>query len=174
MTNWTDLELTLLGEGSTLYALVDAAQFMDLVDRLENLQVQFRSLYEGPEGEQLEDVAPFLVSLGVRDSRSRFFESQWPKNAGIFFVSSASFDEVRRHLRHFLKVKTWAGDDLFFRFYDPRVLQAFLPTCSAEQLKDFFGPVKAFSVAATGREFWVYRLDSNGLQTSTVGSAKEN
>jgi hypothetical protein len=33
---------------------------------------------------------------------------------------------------------------MYFRFYDPRVLQAFLPTCTAEQLNGFFGPISRF------------------------------
>jgi hypothetical protein len=31
-----------------------------------------------------------------------------------------------------------------FRFYDPRVLRAFLPVCKSSELVQFFGPVAAF------------------------------
>jgi len=33
---------------------------------------------------------------------------------------------------------------LIFRYYDPRVLRAYLPTCSPAELNTFFGPVTAF------------------------------
>ena len=33
------------------------------------------------------------------------------------------------------------GKPLYFRYYDPRVLRAFLPTCNADDLKVLFGPV---------------------------------
>jgi len=32
-------------------------------------------------------------------------------------------------------------ESLFFRFYDPRVMRGYLPTCSPKQLAEFFGPV---------------------------------
>ncbi len=33
---------------------------------------------------------------------------------------------------------------MYFRFYDPRVLRIFLPTCDRSQILEFFGPVKIF------------------------------
>jgi hypothetical protein len=33
-----------------------------------------------------------------------------------------------------------------FRFYDPRVLSVFLPTCLPEQITEMFGPVTHFFV----------------------------
>jgi hypothetical protein len=41
-------------------------------------------------------------------------------------------------------VKKEDGEQLYFRFYDPRVLRVFLPTCDRQQLSDFFGPVDYF------------------------------
>jgi len=41
-------------------------------------------------------------------------------------------------------VKTEDGEQLYFRFYDPRVLRVFLPTCDERQLRDFFGPIDYF------------------------------
>src|SRR5262249_7471285 len=34
-----------------------------------------------------------------------------------------------------------AGNELYFRFYDPRVLRTFLPACTGAETKRFFGPV---------------------------------
>ena len=36
------------------------------------------------------------------------------------------------------------GKPLLFRYYDPRVLRVYLPTCNAEELKTLFGPVQAY------------------------------
>jgi hypothetical protein len=41
-------------------------------------------------------------------------------------------------------VKTEDGKELYFRFYDPRVLRVFLPTCSPRETTGFFGPIKSF------------------------------
>jgi hypothetical protein len=37
---------------------------------------------------------------------------------------------------------------LVFRFYDPRVLSIFLPTCLPEQITEMFGPVTRFFAEA--------------------------
>jgi hypothetical protein len=36
------------------------------------------------------------------------------------------------------------GSSLYFRYYDPRVLRAYLPTCNAEELGNVFGPIEFF------------------------------
>jgi uncharacterized protein DUF4123 len=33
---------------------------------------------------------------------------------------------------------------VYFRYYDPRVLRVFLPTCNTQELAAVFGPVKSF------------------------------
>jgi hypothetical protein len=35
---------------------------------------------------------------------------------------------------------------LYFRFYDPRVLRVFIPTCTPEESADLFGPISRFVV----------------------------
>jgi len=37
-----------------------------------------------------------------------------------------------------------AGKPLYFRFYDPRVLRTYLPTCNASELAQIFGPVECY------------------------------
>ena len=51
---------------------------------------------------------------------------------------------MRRHLRHFLEVQLPDGKQVYFRFYDPRVLRVFLPTCTADEINQFFGPIKQY------------------------------
>jgi hypothetical protein len=44
-----------------------------------------------------------------------------------------------------LDVVTEDGERVFFRFYDPRVLRVYLPTCEDEaNLRSVFGPVGRF------------------------------
>lgn len=38
------------------------------------------------------------------------------------------------------------GQPLYFRFYDPRVLGAFLPTCTDQQRGAVFGDIEAFVI----------------------------
>ena len=36
------------------------------------------------------------------------------------------------------------GKRLYFRYYDPRVLRVYLPTCNTEETKFIFGPLAAY------------------------------
>jgi hypothetical protein len=60
---------------------------------------------------------------------------------------------VRKHLRRLLMVKLDdGGRRLYFRFYDPRVLRAFLPTCSVRQDEEMFGDRDIHSFLVEGEQ----------------------
>ncbi len=42
------------------------------------------------------------------------------------------------------------GGTLLFRYYDPRVLRIFLPTCTPAELREFFGPLSRLYAEAEG------------------------
>jgi len=65
----------------------------------------------------------------------------WGQGWGIMVRSGCTVEELRAHCRKFLVKENETGQEIYFRYYDPRVLSIFLPTCSTEQLKDFFGPI---------------------------------
>ena len=81
------------------------------------------------------------------------------KSYCVFLITKASFEDVRKHLRHFLMVTTEDGREVYFRFYDPRVLRVFLPTCTPDEVKQFFGPIRSFWIEArepeTMARFWL-------------------
>jgi len=52
---------------------------------------------------------------------------------------------------------------LYFRFYDPRVLRVFIPSCTDQQLIQFYGPI---------RRFWMENEDGQPL--SFLNSSFEN
>ena len=39
---------------------------------------------------------------------------------------------------------------MLFRYYDPRVLSLYLPTCNAEEVTSLFGPVSRFLMESDG------------------------
>jgi hypothetical protein len=65
----------------------------------------------------------------------------WGKSWGIYLTSPAAMPDLRRHLQRFLTVKDGYGRNYIYRFYDPRVLRAALPTVSPQERARFFGPV---------------------------------
>lgn len=58
--------------------------------------------------------------------------------------SRAILQELQRHFREFLQVEDESGKVFFFRFYDPRVLGLYLPTCTPLELRTIFGSVGRF------------------------------
>ena len=59
------------------------------------------------------------------------------------------------------------GTPLYFRYYDPRVLRVFLPTCTPAQLKHMFGPADAFLAENEPADsLSIFRL--NGEELSSV------
>jgi len=135
----------LRGEFQPLFAILDAARDIRILALLLHHKEQCQSLYEGVEGAQLAQVAPYLVRL-QKDSRllEALVKEGWSKSWGVYLTSASDFLELRRHLRHFLQVKLPDGEQVYFRFYDPRVMRVFLPSCTAEETMQFFGPIKRY------------------------------
>jgi len=107
---------------------------------------RFESLYEGWSKAQLALFAPYLVSLPPRLKLLEELVSKgWGKSWGIYLTCNLPFHEVRHHFRQFLILNMPDGDPVYFRFYDPRVLRAYLPTCRPEEISQFFGPVWRFA-----------------------------
>src|SRR5262249_39807517 len=107
-----------------LFAILDAARDPRILALLVNSKEERPSLYEGAQGDRLAAVAAYLVQL---PSASRFLDTLvqegWGKSWGIYLTCNQPFKEVRKHFRRFLLVKTEEGKELYFRFYDPRVLR---------------------------------------------------
>src|SRR5438270_8279031 len=132
---------------TALYMLLDAARDPRIYGWLTEFgeAVQQRSLYQGDVGESLAHVSPYLMAVREDQPDSlRFAEAGFGQSWGLFVTSTAGFDDVRRHLRKFNIVYREDGTPLVFRFYDPRVLRVFLPTCTESELQRFFGPIDAF------------------------------
>jgi hypothetical protein len=133
----------LRAEEAPLYAVLDAAREERILTLLRASAEESQSLYEGSEGEVLEDVAPYLVAL-PKDAwlLERLVEEGWGQGWGIYLACRRPFDEVRRHLRRLLiaQVKE-TGERTYFRFYDPEALAGLLPTFSPRQHQMFFGEI---------------------------------
>jgi hypothetical protein len=115
------------------------------------------SLYRGEAEEVYADIAPYLVHVDS-DEVLEWVTAFSRKIAwGIVLVAPTPLQALRTHLRKFLKVLDPDGKRLYFRFYDPRVMEMFLPTCDASQLEEFFGPVKAYAVMSPERGVVAWR-----------------
>lgn len=125
-----------------IYAVLDGAAIPDLRTKLYEMHPEYVCLYRGELKPDMQEVAPYLVRMVQGTEFSNWVLTEgWGKHWGIFAQSRYSLAEVRKHLRAFLTVHDEKGKPMLFRFYDPRVLRAFLPTCNPEELKKFFGVV---------------------------------
>lgn len=129
------------GVDKQVYVILDGAQNENLLDVIADAEgLQVRCLFSGKLEPDMQEVAPYLVQL-VEDSpfTQWLMDNAWAQNWGIFLTSGAELGEVWRHLRRHTQVFDPTRRRLYFRFYDPRVLTAFLPTCDTRQLEAFFG-----------------------------------
>ena len=147
----------------TNYVLLDAARMDDKFDEAIALNPENECLFNGKGEEYFRPVSPFLFKYFKNDEFNKWVEYLgWGNSWGMFINTEVSLEELTKHFRKFLLVKTEEQRELFFRFYDPRVLRIFLPTCDAMQLKDFFGPVKVFGMESEDPEFAIQFELQNG------------
>ncbi len=129
------------------YVLLDAAQDPQILAFLGRNQTEWRSLYEGQSAYQLAAQAPYLSTVpGERDWVAELLRKYWGRGCVTFVSCDLPIDDMRKHFRRFLYVQNAAGEQLYFRFYDPRILRAFLPTCTPDQLAEFLGAIRQFIV----------------------------
>jgi pSer/pThr/pTyr-binding forkhead associated (FHA) protein len=128
-----------------LYAVLDAARDVKIFALLLQSNEEYQSLYEGSKGAKLTLVAPYLVRL-KRDSLllEKLVREGWGESWGVYLTCGSEFQQVRRHLRHFLEVTLPERKQVYFRYYDPRVLRLYLPTCTFEETDYFFGPIQSY------------------------------
>jgi hypothetical protein len=154
-----------------LFAIVDAARSPECLAALAVHEEIYYSLYDGAEGAKLDEVAPYLVELPVGSPLlATLVREHWGQSALSFLAAQADFKLLRRHLRHFLMVENEQRRLMYFRFYDPRVLGIFLPSCTPRELKEFFGPIQAFLVEAQDKAMaWRFtRKYSNVLRQDLI------
>jgi hypothetical protein len=157
------------GRGGDVYALLDAARDPRIYTTLRRSLVDYHCLYAGAIPRELAEVAPYLVPL-ARNSpvTAELLGLGWGDAWGILVQSSAFLPDLRKHFRRFLRVQDESGMGLIFRFYDPRVLRAYLPTADDETIRQFFGPVERFFVEGrTAETLVVFRREGSRLQSAT-------
>jgi len=106
-------------------------------------------LFSGRLSPQLELAAPYLVRLDYQSAKTRRFLGQASgRQWGVFLKCGQRLEELRRHLRDLLVVRDPGGRQLLFRYFDPRVLRVYLPTCTADELHTVFGGIERFWIEA--------------------------
>lgn len=132
-------------EDCKLYGIVDSARNDDVFRYLVTGDVRYKSLFEDTMDVQSYGVSGFLVECKKESALFKWMITEaWGDNCCIFFTSKASFDELFTHFQKFNRVYIEGDDVVLFRYYDPRVLRTYLPTCNRDEIETFFGDVGSF------------------------------
>jgi hypothetical protein len=148
--------------GHPLRALVDAARTPEVLTALAAGPGAYESLYRGTSREKYLACSPILAECTEGSALLRRLEADaWGASWGVLVASSTSFEALAAHFRGLVVVRKELAPEksgttasatptsyqrLLFRFYDPRVLRAYLPTCTDRELTRVFGPVVSFFV----------------------------
>lgn len=130
-----------------VYALLDGASVPKLLDQLycDPPRPQFECLFTGTLAPDMAEVAPYVVALERGTAFCDWVMHQgWGNHWGVYAIGSADLRTMWFHLRQLIDVYGPDHRPLIFRYYDPRVLRVFLPTCTPAQVKEMFGPVARF------------------------------
>ncbi len=128
-----------------VYAMLDGASLPTLRDQLYTDEPEYFCMFSGKLEPDMEEVAPYLVRLKTGSAFSRWLFSIPPEtHYGIFIQSDGNLRAMRKHLRRFLSITDPDGKSLGFRYYDPRVFRAYLPTCNAEETEKWFKGISCY------------------------------
>ena len=128
--------------GAHVYAVLDGAAIPDLSQVLQEYRMEPVCLYRGTLIPELARVAPYLFNLQRESPFTMWLLQQsWERHWGIFALARSDWRPMREHLCNLGMVYDPDGRPLYFRYYDPRVLRVYLPSCDAEDLQTLFGPI---------------------------------
>jgi hypothetical protein len=165
------LEGAVFVPGANAFAIVDGASIPGLLSMLYQPDVEFECLQGGDLEPDEAEVAPYLVKLepGMPLLR-RMLQAGWGAHWGIVLQAPVELAVIRRHFRPLLVVYDESAKPMRFRYYDPRVLSVYLPTCNAAELTQFCGPVRTF-LAESGDRFESFEFADGKLKRRKVPEA---
>lgn len=162
--NREELEKILFVAGVRIFTILDGASVPDLPLKLYETRPPRYCLFTGELEPDMAEVAPYLVRLYPRTPFTNWLlDNCWGKHWGIFAHSRKTLKEMRKHFRALVNVYDEKGNPMMFRYYDPRVIEKFLPTCNSNELDMFFGGVKTFFAESKNAKKMLRFENSDGI-----------
>jgi Domain of unknown function (DUF4123) len=152
------------------FVILDGAHFKSKMDQAILLNENHHNLYTGISPAHLEPLGPFIFEFPHNQEFYEWYmENVQANSRGLIVESIHTFNEVKSHFKTLIKVRTESGHNLFFRFYDSRVIRSFLPTCQEAELIDFFGPVQSIFAQSVEADILLnYRIQNKKLITEKI------
>ncbi|WP_181233891.1 DUF4123 domain-containing protein [Enhygromyxa salina] len=131
-----------------LFAVLDGAREDAVHAFTSTAGLPWAYLEDGVVEATYEVCAPRLIALGSWPSTAleQLLAKGWGKSWGVFVRARLNMGALREHLRTLSSVKLPTGRVAQFRFYDPRVLRVYLPSCTYDEVAQVFGPIDEFAM----------------------------
>lgn len=125
------------------YLLLDGAHIDNILKRIYDLEPapEFHLIYQQTRYAELADVGPVLVRAEQGSALLREFQFLWEAAAGVALDTSMPESTLVSHLRSLIHLRTNADVILLFRYYDPRILKAWLPNMNEAERARVLGPI---------------------------------
>lgn len=141
---------------SNVYAVIDGAACPDLRFKIYDWEPQSVCLWSGELEPDMQEVAPYMVLLDRDSTFTDWLIAQgWNNNWNIFVNSELDFKAFKKQIRKLLLVKSPEGQNMVFRFYDPRVFKVFKENWSKKQIETLFLSINSF----------IYQLNDKCFET---------
>lgn len=128
-----------------VYTVIDGASVPALLAKLEEYEPESTCLFRGELTFDLAEAAPYLVKLEEDNLFSEWIvQESIDTPCCVYAYSEDDFFTLRKHFRSLLKVESPEGKILHFRYYDPRVMEVYLPTCTVKDNDVIFNKVKTY------------------------------
>lgn len=147
-----------------VYALLDAIRDPRIPTFLDASGEQYQRVDES------NPTSPFLALV---PSQSQLLDvlikDGWNHNWGFYFAASMTFESALWHWRSFVTLRNANGQQVTFRFWDPRVLRAVVPAMTPEESAGFFGLISRFIVEGDTPELAVeFSLADRGVHQQAL------
>jgi len=147
-----------------VWAVVDAARDPRIDAAVREPGARGICLYGDDVPLALTRAAPWLVPMPPESTFGATFATMGRGRAwGVVTRSAADRQVVAHHFTTLLRAVLPDGREVLFRFYDPRVLRAYLPSCTPDELQQVFGPCDGFLLEQPGGGQREYVQESGAL-----------
>ncbi len=170
------IESIIFGERALVFGIFDGASIPELPQQIHKMGPPSVCIFRGDLEPDIASVAPYLVNLQPGSAFTNWvLDEGFGKHRGIFLHTRRSMLEMRKHFRGLVTVFNEEGNPMIFRYYDPRVLTKYLPTCNTEELASFFGDVdQLFAELPENDQLVSYKLAGGALKTNPIDARQDN
>jgi hypothetical protein len=152
-----------------VHAVIDGLVVPALPEKLEHAQVRgWDCLQRGALSAARAEQSAYVAELDPAAPFSDWLLGEAPAvhpGWGVVLVSDRALLPVREHCRAIGDVLTPEGERRAWRWYDPEVLEAVLPTLSASQLDELFSLGQ--SIVVPGANAWTWHALEHGVLSSS-------